>query len=97
MLEVQTKSIRSLREVLRADYTPTANFRRAVFSVADQWLRGLRHELFSSARTLGSWVRIPLETWMSVYAFILCLCCFVCRWRPCDGLISRPRGPTHCV
>jgi hypothetical protein len=24
-----------------------------------------RHELYSPAQTLGSWVRIPLETWMS--------------------------------
>jgi hypothetical protein len=24
-------------------------------------------------------------------AFILCLCCFVCRQRACDGLIPRPR------
>jgi hypothetical protein len=32
----------------------------------------LRHELSSLARTLGSWIRIPLEAWMSV--FILCLC-----------------------
>jgi hypothetical protein len=28
--------------------------------------RGLRHELSSPAQTLGSWVRIPLEAWMSV-------------------------------
>jgi hypothetical protein len=26
-----------------------------------QWARGLRHELSSAARTLGSWVRIPLK------------------------------------
>jgi hypothetical protein len=31
-----------------------------------QWPRGLRHELSSPAQTLGSWVRIPLEAWMSV-------------------------------
>jgi hypothetical protein len=31
------------------------------------------------ARTLGSWVRIPLKAWMSVFALILCLCCPVCR------------------
>jgi hypothetical protein len=31
-----------------------------------QWPLGLRHELSSPARTLGSWVRIPLETWMSI-------------------------------
>jgi hypothetical protein len=41
--------------------------------------RGLRHELSLLARTLGSWVRIPLKTWMFVRAFILCLCCPVCR------------------
>jgi hypothetical protein len=37
-----------------------------------QWPRSLRHEVYSLARTLGSWVRIPLEAWMPV--FILCLC-----------------------
>jgi hypothetical protein len=31
--------------------------------------RGLRHELFSSARTLGSWVQIPLKAWMSVFVY----------------------------
>jgi hypothetical protein len=31
------------------------------------------------ARTLGSWVRIPLKAWMFVCAFILCLFCPVCR------------------
>jgi hypothetical protein len=34
---------------------------------------------------------------MSVYAFMLCLCCTVCRLRPCDGLITRPRSPTVSV
>jgi hypothetical protein len=38
-----------------------------------QWPRGLRHEMSSPARTLGSWFRVPLEAWL--YAFILCLCC----------------------
>jgi hypothetical protein len=35
------------------------------------WLHHLRHELSLATRTLGSWVRIQLEAWMSVYAFIL--------------------------
>jgi hypothetical protein len=35
--------------------------------------RGLRHELSSPVRTLGSWVRITLEACM--FAFILSLCC----------------------
>jgi hypothetical protein len=30
-----------------------------------QWPRGLRHELSSLARILGSWVRISLGAWMS--------------------------------
>jgi hypothetical protein len=29
--------------------------------------RSLRHELFSRAQTLGSWVRIPLKAWMSMH------------------------------
>jgi hypothetical protein len=42
-----------------------------------QWSHGLRHVLSSTARTLGSWVRIPLEAWMCVRVF---LCCVVlCR------------------
>jgi hypothetical protein len=35
-----------------------------------QWPRGLRHELSSPARVLGSRVRTPLKAWMSV----LCAC-----------------------
>jgi hypothetical protein len=50
------------------------------------------------AGTLGSCVRIPLKLLMSVLcAFILGLCCPVCRERPCDGLIPRPRRPADCV
>jgi hypothetical protein len=41
-----------------------------------RWPPGLRHELFSAARTLGSWIRIPLKTWMSVcvYSLLVFLC-----------------------
>jgi hypothetical protein len=49
----------------------------------------------------------PLEHWDRGFeshsrhgclsAFILCLCCLVCRQRPCDGLIPRPRSPTDCL
>jgi hypothetical protein len=45
-----------------------------------QWTHGLRHELSFLARTLGSWVRIPLKAWMSVSAFNLCFSCPVCRY-----------------
>jgi hypothetical protein len=34
-----------------------------------QWPCGLRHEMSSPARTLGSWVRIPLEAWMFVFVY----------------------------
>jgi hypothetical protein len=44
---------------------------------SSRWLCGLRHEASSLARTLRSWVRIPLKAWMSVYTYILCY--LVCR------------------
>jgi hypothetical protein len=50
----------------------------AVQFVSDM-MCSLTHELSSLASTLGSWVRIPLKAWMLVCAFILCLCCPVCR------------------
>jgi hypothetical protein len=34
---------------------------------------------------------------MAVCAFILCLCCPVCRYGLCDGLIPLSRSPTDCV
>jgi hypothetical protein len=65
--------------------------RLLLYNGRSQWARGLGHELSSPARTLGSWVRIPLQVRM--FAFILCLC----RQRPCDELIPRPRSPTDCL
>jgi hypothetical protein len=38
-------------------------------SCQSQWPRGLRHELSSLARTLGLWIRISLEAWMSVRVY----------------------------
>jgi hypothetical protein len=41
-----------------------------------QWPHGLRHEPSSPARTLGSWVRITLESWIAVciyFVFVLCM------------------------
>jgi hypothetical protein len=48
----------------------------------------------------------PLEHWNLGFeshsrhgclsAVILCLCCSVCRYRPCDGLIPRPKSLTDC-
>jgi hypothetical protein len=44
---------------------------------------------------LGSWVQILLKAWMFVRVFLCCV--VVCRQRPCDGLITRPRSPTICL
>jgi hypothetical protein len=53
--------------------------------------RGLRHELSSLARTLEPWVRIPLETWTSVFVYS------AYWYRSCDGLIPHQRSPMDCV
>jgi hypothetical protein len=57
-----------------------------------QWPRGLRHEPVSPARTLGSWVRIPLEAWMSVcvYSMFVLSCVgsdFATGWSPVQGVL----------
>jgi hypothetical protein len=44
-----------------------------------QWQHGLKDKIASLAQRLGSWDRIPLEAWISVCAFILCLCYPSCR------------------
>jgi hypothetical protein len=47
----------------------------------------------SSAGIVGS-----NPTWgMDVCLRLFCLCCSVCRWRPCDRLILRRRSPTDCI
>jgi hypothetical protein len=58
-----------------------------VFS-RSQWPRGQKHELFSLARTLGWWVRIPFE------ACLLCVCVVLCvdssigtGWSPVQGVL----------
>jgi hypothetical protein len=57
-----------------------------------QWPRGLRHELSSPAGTMGSWVRIPLKTWMSVRVYSVCAVLCVGRglargWSPVQGVV----------
>jgi hypothetical protein len=56
-----------------------------IISRRSQWPRGLRRRS-TAVRLLRSWVRIPLETWMSV-----CCECYVLSGRGhCDELITRP-------
>jgi hypothetical protein len=82
----------------RKNIHPPPKFRSPKCSLCrSQWPRGLKHELSSFARTLGSWIRTPIKAWMSLCAFILRLCCLVFMQRPCDGLITRARSPTDCV
>jgi hypothetical protein len=57
--------------------------------------RGLRHELSSLARTLGSRVRIPLKERISICVYSVYV--FLFRYRPFVGLIPRPRSPTGCL
>jgi hypothetical protein len=50
-------------------------------------------------RPLKHWDR-GFESYLShgcLCGFILCLCCSVCRQRPCDGLIPRSKSPNDCV
>jgi hypothetical protein len=80
----------------RGDYVPpkcqlTFN---GLYSISrSQWLRGLRHKLSSLARTLGSWVRIPLKAWMffCVY-FVFVLSCvgsgLAMDWSPVQGVLE---------
>jgi hypothetical protein len=58
--------------ILRASFSESSSseFRLGDrLSCRSQWLRGLRHELSSLARRLGSWVRIPHKSWMSVFVY----------------------------
>jgi hypothetical protein len=54
--------------------------------------RAFRHEPSSSARTLGSWVQIPLQAWMSVRAYSVCVVLCVgggldTGWSPVQGVL----------
>jgi hypothetical protein len=60
-----------------------------------QWPRGLRHELSSLARKLGSWVRIPLKARMSACVYTVCVVLYSSGVGA--GLIHSPRSPTDCL
>jgi hypothetical protein len=52
-----------------ATIVETIFFSTALSVCRSQWPHALRHELSSLARTLGSWVLIPLESWVSVCVY----------------------------
>jgi hypothetical protein len=49
----------------------------------------------SKAGIVGSNPTQGMDVWC-VYAFILCLCFLVFRYKPCDDLTTRSRSPTVC-
>jgi hypothetical protein len=60
-----------------------------------QWPHDITNLWSRTVPTLGSWVRIVLQTWMRVRVFLYCA--VLCRWRPCVGPIPHPRSPTSCL
>jgi hypothetical protein len=57
-----------------------------------QWPRSLRHEPSPPALILGSWIRIPLETWMSMCVYSVCVVLCVgsglaMGWSPVQGAL----------
>jgi hypothetical protein len=65
-----------------------------VVSCRSQWPRGLKHELSSLARTLGSWVRIPLRAWMfGVCMRLFCVCVALCVGSGLATAYPSSKGP----
>jgi hypothetical protein len=57
-----------------------------------QWPRGMRHEMSSPARTLGSWVLISLKACMFVYVyFVFLLSCVHVMWVLWHHGMARPQ------
>jgi hypothetical protein len=61
-----------------------------IFQGRSQWPLGLRNELSSLARTLGSRVRIPLKAWISVcvYSMFVLFCVLAAALRRADPPIK---------
>jgi hypothetical protein len=59
-----------------------------------QWPRGLRREMSSPARILGSWVRIPFEAWMFVYVYSVFVLGsgLATGWSPVQGVLPTVYG-----
>jgi hypothetical protein len=71
-LKLQTFYITPLLCDYLLQMPPTSNFGILSKESRSQWQSGLKHELSSLVRTLGSWVWIPLEAWMSVCVYSVC-------------------------
>jgi hypothetical protein len=65
-------------EILTAVFTKNYLLGFAVMQFGEsEWSRRLRHELSSLARTLGSWVLIPIKAQMSVFVYSMFVLFFV--------------------
>jgi hypothetical protein len=76
-------------------YVDTCSRRKITLDLCrSQWPRGLRHVMSSSTQALGSWVRIPLEAWMSVQVYFVFV--FSCIGSDlATRLIPHPRSPVY--
>jgi hypothetical protein len=63
--KIETAGMSFLRRVFSLTLTLTDHVRNMTIRNT----RGLRHEMSSPAWTLGSWFRIPIETWMFVCVY----------------------------
>jgi hypothetical protein len=78
-----------------SSHLPCFNHLR-VSSCRSQWPLRLRHEMSSPSEALGSWVRIPLDAWMS--ARVSSLFVLSCVGNSLvTGLITHPRGSINCL
>jgi hypothetical protein len=62
-----------------------------------QWPHGLGHELLPPDQAQGSWVWFPLEAWMSIYGYSVCVVLCVVRglatgWSPTQGVLLTMYG-----
>jgi hypothetical protein len=87
----------SFNEIRTVDFDQY--FRNLIQEISrSQYPRRLRHELSSLARTMGSWVQIPLRAWMfGVCIRLFCACAVLCLGSgSCDELVTHYKSPTVC-
>jgi hypothetical protein len=70
--DIFLRNVRWLSTDYAALYSRRYNSWNYTFS-RSQWPRRVRHEMSSPAQAVGSWVRIPLEAWISVF-MLSCIC-----------------------
>jgi hypothetical protein len=98
---VRINPLKSFKNHHRRGWTETDISETCCTSIFRVWLygiyicekpHGLKHELSSPAWTLGCWVRIQLDAWMSVCVYSVCVVLCVGRdpttgWSPVQGVV----------